>query len=364
MLCCWQSADAYVTSTLSTFAGVASSTGAFGGDGGAATSASFDTPNSIWADSQGSVFVTDNGNYRIRKIVGGMISTVYGAGSATQSGDDGKATSAGGACQFVTGDTAGVLYFSDDEVVRTVDLSTGIVTWYAGDNSGSNSDGAPATSAYLNLPKGMAVDTVGNVYIASLKSDKVYKISAGTKTLSDVAGTGVGEMDDPNVSVDAYYVDPSKDGDNGYATSANIVRPYTLFLNTVNELYISEQDGKALRMVNLDTGIISLVAGTGHYGYSGDGGLATEALLDDTMCISGDSDNNLFISSSTTNVVRYVEDNEQFIDAFAGKQLLLEACVVVYLRSSVQVVDLLMVMVDLALMVSSCHQRVCLHRVV
>jgi sugar lactone lactonase YvrE len=145
----------------------------FSGDGGAATSAALNGPTEMAVDGSGDLFFADQGNHRIRRVDGttGIITTVAGNGTAGFSGDGGAAANA--SLNWPSGvavDASGNLLFiadSSNQRVRRVDATTGIITTVVGsDFSGFGGDGGLATSAYLSVPVGLAMDASGNLFIA------------------------------------------------------------------------------------------------------------------------------------------------------------------------------------------------------
>ena len=179
--------------TITTFAG----TGApgFGGDGGPATSAQLSAPLAVAVDRSDNVYVVDG--FRVRKVSGGTITTIAGvAGTPGVSGDNGPATSAllnrpAGLAVADNGD----VYIADTENSRVRKVSGGIMTTIAGTGRagvfGFSGDGGPATSAQLYYPVGVAVDAQGDVYIADTRNNRIRKVSGGT--ITTIAGTGKAE---------------------------------------------------------------------------------------------------------------------------------------------------------------------------
>jgi sugar lactone lactonase YvrE len=182
------------TGNISTVVG--NGTQGFAGDGGAATSAELYHPGGVALDSAGNIFVADTHNNRIRKVLlsTGDISTVAGNGTEGYSGDGGAATSAelfypGG----IAFDNAGNFYIADESNsrIRKVTISTGYISTVAGDGlNGYSGDGGAATSAKLYEPIGVAVDRAGNLYIADEQNNRVREVNAVTGIISTVAGNG------------------------------------------------------------------------------------------------------------------------------------------------------------------------------
>ncbi len=275
----------------STLAGTGSFPG-YSGDGGFATDALLNFPVGVAVDSAGNIFFTDAANDRVRQInTLGMISTVAGNGIPGFSGDGGFALNAQlnlvGSGLAV--DAAGNLYIADtaNNRIRKVN-SGGIVTTVAGNGQGGFSgDGGPATSAALSLPSGVAVDSVGNLYIADSNNWRVRKVDkAGI--ISTYAGNG-GNF---------------TGGDGGQATDASVV-PTGVGLDASGNLYIADLSDNCIRKVTA-AGIISTVAGNGSYGFSGDGGQALNATLASPSAVAVDGAGNLFIADQMNNRIRKV----------------------------------------------------------
>ena len=129
-------------------------TAGYSGDGGQATSAQLNNPLGVAVDAQGSLYIADYANHRVRKVSGGIITTVAGTGTAGYSGDGGQATSA--QLNFPVGvavDAQGSLYIADSDNYRVRKVSGGIITTVAGTGTaGYSGDGGQATSAQLNVP--------------------------------------------------------------------------------------------------------------------------------------------------------------------------------------------------------------------
>ncbi|HEX3744639.1 MAG TPA: IPT/TIG domain-containing protein [Bryobacteraceae bacterium] len=273
--------------TITTFAG--NGTAGFGGDGSAAGSAQLNRPQGVAVDSSGNVYVADTQNGRVRKISGGIITTVAGSSTQGFGGDGAVATSA---ALFVpiglAVDSANNLYIADftNNRVRKVSAATGIITTVAGNgNSGYSGDGGPAVNAALNGPIGVAVDSNGNLYIADLNNNVVREVSGGN--ITTVAGDGL-----PGVS-----------GDGGPATAAMVGNPTGIAVDSAGNLYIT--NGSALvRKVYAGTGYITTIAGNGTRGYMGDGGSAILGELNAPQGIAIASNGNLYIADSGNNAVR------------------------------------------------------------
>jgi sugar lactone lactonase YvrE len=203
------------TGKISTIAGTGSAN--FGGDGGLATAGSvtFNTPSGVAVDGSGNFYIADTLNNRIRKVTisTGFISTVVGTGSSGSTGDGAAATSAKlNGPQGVAVDGSGNIYIADtgNNKIRKVTISTGFISTIAGTGTaGSTGDGAAATSAKLSAPKGVGLDTSGNIYVADTSNNKIREITIATGFISTVAGNGTA----------------GSTGDGAAATSAEVNAP-------------------------------------------------------------------------------------------------------------------------------------------
>ena len=229
-----------------------------------------------------------------------IVSTIAGGGLSIP-GDGGPATDA--ALQWpnqIAIDKVGNVYFPDQwaHVVKRIDTS-GIITTIAGAGGvGSGGDMGPATAAQLRSPTGIAIDGAGDIYIADYNSDNIRKID-GAGIITTFAGTGL----------------PGPPGDGGPATAAAIISPAYLVFDGAGNLYITTSQ---LRIRKINTaGIITTFAGTGVAGYSGDGGLATDAKLYPTGQMSVDGAGNVYIADDYNSVIRKV-NTAGIISTFAG----------------------------------------------
>jgi uncharacterized membrane protein len=278
--------------TINTVAG--NGAAGYSGDSGPATSAELNSPYGLAIDNAGDLFIADPANNRIRKVAlgTGIISTAVGNGTAGYGGDNGPATSAELQLPVgVTVDSTGNLYIADEgnNVIRKVNAS-GIITTVAGNNTeGYSGDNGLATSASLYAPSGVAVDSSGNLYIADTGNNRIREVAAATGIITTVAGTGA-----------AGY-----SGDSGPAASAILNKPSAILEGTTGNLYILDTGNNVVRLVNT-TGTITSVAGTGAAGYTGDDGPATSATLHAPYGLNIDSSGNLYIADSGNNVVRMV----------------------------------------------------------
>jgi DNA-binding beta-propeller fold protein YncE len=260
------------------------------------------------------VYFSDVLNYVIRMYnpTTKEISTVAGTfGLPSFYGDGILATNArlSRITEGVAVDRNGLLYFADPiiNIIRMVNTTSGIISTVAGTpgSYGFSGDGGPATIARLDSPSGVAVDRNGLLlYIADSSNGRIRMVNTITKEISTVAGTGP-------------FVDFS--GDGGLATDAGLRSPYGVAVDRNGHLYIADTLNFVIRMVNITTGIISTVAGTpGSYGFSGDGGPATDARLGFPHDVAVDRNGLLFIAETNNNVIRMVNTVTGMISTVAG----------------------------------------------
>jgi len=260
----------------------------FSGDGGAATDASLYQPWGVAVDSNGSLYISDSVNKRVRKVSGGIITTVAGNGTYGFSGDGVPATRASFFDLSGIGvDAAGNLYIVEAATSRIHKVSGGIITTVAGNGfTGFSGDGGPATSASLFNPSAVAVDAAGNLYIADWENFRIRKVSGGT--ITTIAGNGSFGFS----------------GDGGPATDASLAEPADIAVDAAGNLYIADLQNDRVRKVS--NGIITTVAGNGTEGFSGDDGPATNASLNFPSGLAVDAKGDLYIADSLNNRVRKV----------------------------------------------------------
>jgi uncharacterized protein (TIGR03437 family) len=291
--------------TITTVAGIAGFSFGYAGDGGPALQAQFDGLFSIAVDSAGNLYIADQFNNRIRKVSGGNINFIVGDGTAGYLGD----TAAANVAEVdeptgVTLDSKGNLYIADyrNNVIREVN-SAGVITTVAGDNGaggGYSGDNAAATSAQLNLPISVAVDSAGNMYIADTSNNRIRKVTVSTGFITTLTGaTLTGDQ-----------------GDGGAAINALINTPIAICVDTFGNVYFSDQDNHKIRRIAVN-GIITTVAGNGSPGFSGDGGPATSAQLFYPKGIALDQQGNLYIADYSNQRIRRVSANG-IIETIAG----------------------------------------------
>jgi len=319
------------TITMVAGVGALGSTSGFGynGDNIPAATAELYGPWGVALDASGNLYIADTDNNRIRKVAGGIITTVAGdAGLYAPSG--------------VALDAAGNLYIADTDNYRLLEVAGGIITTLAGGGNPVGLNG-PATSAQLEYPIGIAVDASGNIYIADLLADRVLEVSGGIVGVA--AGNGINGFSGDNgpptsaslaspegvfvsSSGSFYIADLGNDvirevssgvittvagggadqdsGDNGPAVSAGLGGPVGGAVDSSGNLYIVENFGSTVREVS--NGMITTVAGNGMHGYGGDGGPATRAELYNPWGVAVDSSGSIYIADTYNDRIRKVSN--------------------------------------------------------
>ncbi len=250
------------------------------GDGGPATAAELVDLYGIAFDYLGNTYIADSYDGVIRKInTSGIISTVVPAYGPAYD------------VLNIAVDATGDLYISYPDMDLVKKVSGGVSNIVAGGvGSGYTGDGGPATLAKMNSPQGLAVDVFGNLYIADVVNNVIRKVDAATGIISTIAGTGTA----------GFYL-----GEGGPATAAELYGPQYVAVDALGNVYVN--DGVArIRKIVASSGNIYTIAGNGTYGFSGDGGPATDAPFFGPNGIAVDGLGNVYIADGGNNRIRKV----------------------------------------------------------
>jgi len=263
-------------------------TASFCGEGVPARQACLNRPNGITIDNDGNVYVSDQNNHRLRKISAatGFITTIAGGEETSPEGNGGPATAA----RFSNGpfglavDSARNLYVAASGRVRRIDGATGIITAFAGTTgAGFSGDGGPAISAKLNGVSRVALDANNNLYISDIYNNRVRRVDAATGIITTFAGNGS---------------DTGPLGDGGPATMASLAWPHNLAFDAAGNLLIGDTNHYRIRKVNIATGVITTVAGNGNSDITGNGGPATAASIGAWPAFDIDAGGNIYVTAS------------------------------------------------------------------
>jgi len=263
----------------------------FGGDGGLATAAALNYPTGIAIDNAGNIWIADEGNKRIRKIdSAGIITTVAGNGLAVKNCDSGPALQVSLYNPVrVAVDNSGNLYVADQSSPCVRKIVNGTISTFAGNGqTGFSGDGKPALQAALNSPTAVFPDALGNVWITDQFNHRIRKVDANN-IITTVAGGQQGYS-----------------GDGGAPTLASLNYPGGLVVDTAGNLFFSDDQNFRVRKVTAATNVISTVAGNGSPGSGGDLGPATAAGLNGQFGVALDPAGNLYIADSMNHRIRKV----------------------------------------------------------
>ena len=267
--------------TITTVAGTGASPGF--DDGNALLTALLNGPGQLALDSKGNLYIADALNHRIRLLTGGNVTTVAGTGTAGWAGDGAAATSAElNYPEGVAVDSAGNIYIADtgNHVIRKVD-TTGNITTIAGTGGqiGSIGDSGPALSAQLNRPSALALDASGNIYIADTGNNEIRKLVGAN--IFCVLGCGI--------------------------TGGSLANPNALVVDASGAIYIADSEQHSVIKYAGAPLTITTLAGSGTInGFSGDGGPGNQALLNTPEGLAIDSAGYIYIADTLNGRVRKI----------------------------------------------------------
>lgn len=329
--------------TINTFAG--NGTSGFSGNGGPAMSAMLSGPIGVGPDTSGNVYIADVANQVVRRVSQGTISTFAGDGIIGYAGDGSAATSAMlNAPTRAVVDSSGNVYIADagNSVVRMV-APNGVISTIVGNvctttdttncGPGPYGDGGPATAAQLYTPLGLAIDSNGNLFIADSNNNAIREVSGGIistvftapLTLNHPVDVAVDSSDnlyiadlDNNRIVKVTAAGKSTvfagngnitggfSGDGGQAFEAEVDYPQGVAVDGAGNVYIADTLNNRIRKVAASSGIITTIAGS-VYGYTGDGGPASQATFALPRGVAVDAWGNVYVGDTGNNVVRILE---------------------------------------------------------
>ena len=269
--------------------------GGVAGDRGPASKARLDYPKGLARAADGTLYIADTLNSRIRRVdpVTGVITTIAGTGARGYGGDGGPATAAvlnlpRAVAVTAAGDV--LVADTDNQRIRRIDHVTGIITTLAGTGRfGHGGDGDPATAARLASPQALALAPDGTVVVADTRNARIRRIDPGTGVITTIAGTG----------------EPGDSGDGGPATAARLSLPRGLALAPDGSLYVADAGAHRVRRID-PAGVITTVAGVGERYCTGDGGRAADAALAAPSGLAVGPEGSLYIADAANNRIRRV----------------------------------------------------------
>jgi len=288
--------------TISTIAGNQSLGAGYTGDGGLATAAQLSYPVALTMDSKGNLIIADTNNSVLRQVSSGNISTIAGDNTAGYLGDVGTTspevpTSAELSLPSgVVVDSSGNIYIADtaNNVIRKI--SGDKISLFAGTagTAGYGCDACAANTSFLNKPLGMAMDSSGNIFIADSGNNVVRQVNASGYITTLVAT---------------------------WASAPPFVNPTSVAVDPTGQyIYIADVGNNVIWRFQRSNSIMTIFAGAGANGYSGDGGPATSALLNDAAGVATDSAGNVYIADTANSLIRVVTPNG-IINTIAGKTI-------------------------------------------
>ncbi len=290
------------------FTVVGSGEASYTGDGGMARRAGLNQPFDVALDQQGNLYFSEANNHCVRRVQrsSGQIITVAGSGQAGYSGDGGPATQAQLNSPYgIALDTANNLYLVDrlNACIRVVEAATGIIHTVAGTGQpGFSGDGGPAHRAQFHEPNDIVLDGQGRAFIADVRDHRVRVVDLHSGIITTFAGIG----------------EAGSSGDGGLASRAALLGPRALAFGPTGDLYICLRNDHKVRKVDMRTGIIRTVAGTGEPGYAGDHGPALRATFNGPKEIAVDRQDNIVLVDTENHCIRRIEAASGLVTTVAG----------------------------------------------
>jgi sugar lactone lactonase YvrE len=277
------------------------------GDAGPALKINIGDPFGVEIGPDGALYVCEVRNHRVWRLdlASGSIKVVAGNGTKGYSGDGGPATKAQLNEPYeVRFDRAGNLLFVEmqNQLVRKVDAKTGTISTVAGTGQkGFGGDGGPATAALMSSPHSIALDAADNIYIADIANHRIRKVDAKSSVITTIAGNGERQQ-------------PSE----GPAAGRPMLGPRALFIDG-STMWIALREGHAVWRMDLPSGNLKHVAGTGQKGFTGDGGPAKTATFNGPKGIAIGPDKCVYVADTENHVIRKIDLASGTITTIAGR---------------------------------------------
>ncbi|MEE3234106.1 MAG: hypothetical protein VX294_08080 [Candidatus Latescibacterota bacterium] len=268
----------------------------FSGDGATPMNAKLSGPSSVWRANNGSLYIADTGNHRIRHINTnrGTITTIAGTGVASYNGDGAAISRNLNTPTSVVVDGNGNIYLTDtgNHSVRRIDNSGNMTTVAGTQVRGFSGDGGLATSAQLNSPTGLYI-----------RGDTIYVSDSGNNRLRSINGSGIITTIAGNDTTEGLFLDNIK------GTKATLKMPRGIFVDIKHNVYIADSGNHRIRFLNNIDGQLSTFAGTGVPGFSGDGGLPIDARLSFPSHVLLDDQSAVYIADRFNQRIRQIIPN-------------------------------------------------------
>jgi streptogramin lyase len=239
----------------------------YAGDSGPAIEAMLSEPHELAFDRAGDLYIAERDNHVIRKITmkTGIISTVAGTGEPGFSGDGGPATRAQlRQPQGIFLDRDGTILISDvgNHRIRRLHVDSGIIETWAGTGATERTpDGSPVSGTPVNGPRTLTISPRGDLYLALREGNGIVRIDAVTQTYRRIAGTGeTGYSGDGGPALSATF------GGSATGGGARVAGPKGLSYGPRDILYVADTDSHAVRKLDLKSGVITTILGTGQEG--------------------------------------------------------------------------------------------------
>jgi streptogramin lyase len=292
--------------TISTFAGTGEQ--GFSGDGGPATTAKIDNPFGVVRGPDGAIWFTQYTGQRISKVTAdGKIHNVAGSGKKGYTGDGGPATDATfNLPHEIRFDKGGDFYIADmqNHAIRRVDAKTGVITTFAGTGKpGYSGDGGPAAQAELKHPHSIQFDPSGEqLFICDIGNNVIRKVDMKTGAISTFAGTGK----------------PGDTPDGAPIAGTPLKGPRSIDFDAQGNLWLVTREGNQVLKFDLKAGKISLIAGNGKKGFTGNGGPAKEATLSGPKGLAIAPNGNVYLADTESHSVRMIDVKTGKLELIAG----------------------------------------------
>lgn len=276
-------------------------------DGQAAIAAQINDPYGVVRGPDGALWFCEHAGHSIRRIApDGTISTVAGTGKQGYSGDGGPARDATfNLPHEIRFDASGNLFIADmaNHAIRRIDLKTGIVTTFAGNRSkGYSGDGGPADQASLNSPHSIQFGPDGDLYICDVANHVIRRVDHKTGHISTLAGTGK----------------RGSTPDGALFASTPLNGPRSIDFDRQGNLWLVTREGNQVFKLDLKSGIITHIAGTGQPGFTGNGGPAKAATLSGPKGIALDAQGNTWLADTESHSVRRINASNGTLELIAG----------------------------------------------